>query len=416
MRKFKKFLALALGASMVLSMTACSLTGGNKAQSIETDAGDKIKVSCDTSDGLSMNWNKDKEILTVKDGKDDALELVFVDEDKIEEYCEEASGEVEVKTTDEHDGVVYTLFASEDDDDEKHYIVGWIVGSDSGIIAEGTDSKKGTLNAFKALEFEIEDTDQDDDDFYVEDVEEIESKGEKEDEKPVDDEKKPDETKPDEGELEETEPDETEPKDEEKEEPKDEKEDKEDKDEPKLELTGDWKDFQFTLAGKSMTLPVSYADLKEATGLSIKSTEEKSWLEPNYYTACSLRDANGEVVAYVDILNNTDEDIEIKNGIIIQIYQDTWGAEKGVSLSICGLKIGDVTSKDELIAKFGQPTDVYEYRIDEDDDEEWVKYETDTYTWSLDEDWTTMDYIEIEFNIHTGVIEEISYDHSGEIE
>lgn len=417
MKNIKKILALGLSLVMVLGMTACSFSS-NKALTMDVETGDKIKVECDTSDGLSMKWDKEDNIMTVKEDKDTVLELVFADEDHIEEYCEAASGEVDVKDTDEENGVVYTLFAAEDDDEEKFFIVGWIVGSDTGIIAEGTDSKKDTMNAFEALTFTVEDTDQDDDDFYVEDVEEIESKGDdKEDDKPSkpeetepekDPEDKPDETEPSEKPDEPEKPDETEPKDDDGEEIVV---------KPSGDLSTDWADFQIEINGKVLTLPCTYKELKEATGYSIKSAEEKSYLEPNYYTSCQLRDADGNGVCYIDILNNTDEDMAYADGIVIEVSQDDWDVEEtGIKVNFAGFKVGDVTSKDDLIAKFGQPVDVYEYRIDEDDDQEWKKYESDTYKWALDEDWTTMDFIEIEMNINTGIIQEIRIDHSGAIE
>ena len=418
MKNIKKILALGLSVVMVFGMTACSFSS-NKALTMDVETGDKIKVECDTSDGLSMKWDKEDNIMTIKKGKDTVLELIFADEDHIEEYCEAANGEVDVKDTDEENGVVYTLFAAEDDDEEKFFIVGWIVGSDTGIIAEGTDSKKDTMNAFEALTFTVEDTDQDDDDFYVEDVEEIESKGDKdEDDKPS----KPEETEPKDPE---NEPDETEPSEKPDEtkpsEKPDETEPKDDDEEivvkPSGELSTDWADFQIEINGKVLTLPCTYKELKEATGYSIKSAEEKSYLEPNYYTSCQLRDADGNSVCYIDILNNTDEDMAYVDGIVIEVSQDDWDVEDtGIKVNFAGFKVGDVTSKDELIAKFGQPVDVYEYRIDEDDDQEWKKYESDTYKWALDKDWTTMDFIEIEMNINTGIIQEIRIDHSGAIE
>ena len=417
MKNVKKILALGLSVVMIFGMTACSFSS-NKALTMDVETGDKIKVACDTSDGYSMKWDKEDDIMTVSEDKDTVLELIFADEDHIEEYCEAANGEVEVKDSDEHGGVVYTLFAAEDDDEEKYFIVGWIVGSDTGIIAEGTDSKKETQNAFKALTFTVEDTDQDDDDFYVEDVEEIESKGDEEDEKPADDNKdnkdEPDETKPEESKPEESKPDETEPE---------ETQPKEDDDEDEIvvkpvgDLSTDWKDFQFEINGKVLSLPCTYKELKEATGYSIKSAEEKSYLEPNYYTSCQLRDADGNGVCYIDILNNTEEDMAYADGIVIEISQDDWDVEDhGIFVNFAGFKVGDVTSKDDLIAKFGNPIDVYEYRIDEDDDPEWKEYESDTYTWALDDTWTTMDFIEIKMNINTGIIEEIRLDHSGAIE
>jgi hypothetical protein len=110
----------------------------------------------------------------------------------------------------------------------------------------------------------------------------------------------------------------------------------------------------------------------------------------------------------------------LKNTTITDKGQSVYGISlsfgAGVKIDFAGCKIGEVTSKDKLIAKLGNPVDVYEYRIQEGDDQDWKKYETDTYRWAIDDEWTTMDYIEIEMNIHTGIIQEITIDHSGVID
>ena len=183
--------------------------------------------------------------------------------------------------------------------------------------------------------------------------------------------------------------------------------------EPVANASADWKDFQFTLNGKTFTLPCTYEELKEATGLTMKSSEEKSYLEPNYYSVVSLRTADDKLACHVDILNNAEEDATYASGLIIEISQDDYNVEQtGMILEIAGLKVGDITSKEALIDLFGEPDDIYEYRIDEDDDQEWVKYQNDTYTWCLDADWTTSNFFEIVMNINTGIIEEIRLDHS----
>ena len=174
-----------------------------------------------------------------------------------------------------------------------------------------------------------------------------------------------------------------------------------------------WKDFQFTINGHVFTLPCTYKELKEATGYSIKSSEEKSYLEPNYYTTVHLRDANGNSVCYIDVLNTSKDDATYADCMVIEIGQEDYNVENtNIVIEFAGLKVGDKTSKAELVAMFGQYDDIYEYRIDEDDDQSWKKYETDEYQWCLDSSWTSLDFLEITMNINTGIIEEIRMDYS----
>ncbi len=177
--------------------------------------------------------------------------------------------------------------------------------------------------------------------------------------------------------------------------------------------TGDWKDFVFTLNGNTYPLPIPYKDFKEATGLTAKDTEEKSWLEPGYYTYCTLKTADGTSVAVVDILNTSEEDAEIINCTIINISQyDTHVEKCGMPVEIAGFKVGDVTSKEALFEKFGEPTKIRENRADEDDDPTWVKYDNDTYRWCMDPNWTTDNCFEIVMNVNTGIIEDIYLDNT----
>lgn len=188
--------------------------------------------------------------------------------------------------------------------------------------------------------------------------------------------------------------------------------------EPTIEATteltlGDWKEFKFALNGTTFTLPCSYEELKASTGLSMRSAEEKSYLEPDYYTFVSLRTSDDTPACSIDVLNDTEEDATYSSCKVIEISQTDYNVENNtVVLEIAGLKVSDIVSKEMLIDAFGEPDDLYEYRIDEDDDPKWLEYETDTYTWCLDSDWSSSNYFKVVMNIHTGIIEEIRMDHS----
>ena len=157
----------------------------------------------------------------------------------------------------------------------------------------------------------------------------------------------------------------------------------------------------------------SYEELKASTGLSMRSAEEKSYLEPDYYTFVSLRTSDDTPACSIDVLNDTEEDATYSSCKVIEISQTDYNIENNtVVLEIAGLKVGDIVSKEMLIDAFGEPDDLYEYRIDEDDDPKWIEYETDTYTWRLDSDWSYSNYFKVVMNIHTGIIEEIRMDHS----
>lgn len=409
----KKLMAILLATLMLFSMAACSTNIG---LTMNVGTGDEIKVKLDTSDDHSMKWDDDDNVLNVKADGDTILEMIWDDEDHMAEYCEAATGYVNVKEFDIRDDVVYSVFVANDDEDEIHYIVGWIIGSDTGFIIEGTDSKRETMRAFDALTFEVKDTDQDDEDYYLEcvEIENVEP-GDGGDIIEPDDDKRPVDDDHDEEDRNDAEKETKPQEDDEDEETQPQEDEKKDNDSDETSsISADWKDFEFSIDGHKFSLPCSYKEIKDATGYHLKSSEEKSWLEPNYYTTGTLRDSDGELVCYVSVMNVTNEDQAVADGTLVMVSQTDDLREYGHVVEFAGgLKAGSKTSTDELVALFGDYNDIYEYRIDEDDDPSWVKYETDTYTWSLDKNWDNYDFIEIEMNIHSGTIEEIGIDAMG---
>ena len=403
----KKIFALLLVFVMVLGMTACST---NKSLTINVDTGDEIKVTCDTSEDISMHWDGDDSEMTIKEDDEEIFGFFFIGEDGFEDEMEDLNGEIIIKEDDEENGLRYIILTMPDEDD-AYGLVAWIVGSDTGICG-AAESKKDITKALNALTFTVEDTDQDDDDFYPEILDEMvewtetpDEPDEPENPEIPDEPEQPDTTEPETPDV--TEPEKpTEPETPAETEPA----------KPVEGMSDNWKDFTISYDGKVMKMPISYKEFKEITGLTMKSAEEKSYLEPNDYTVVTLRNAEGDGVCAVSVLNTTDEDATYADCTIIELSQYDSHLDNGHAFVFSGVKIGDVTSKDELLAKWGEPTKVYEYRIDEDDDQSWKKYESDTYTWSMDKDWTTRDNIEIKMNINTGIIEEISMEFSGLID
>ena len=68
----KNIFALLLVFVMVLGMTACST---NKSLTINVDTGDEIKVTCDTSEDISMHWDGDDSEMTIKEDDEEVLEM-----------------------------------------------------------------------------------------------------------------------------------------------------------------------------------------------------------------------------------------------------------------------------------------------------------------------------------------------------
>jgi len=128
--------------------------------------------------------------------------------------------------------------------------------------------------------------------------------------------------------------------------------------------------YQFSVNNKIIALPCSYNDIKQATGWTMKSADEKSYLESNYSTYVNLYDANGDTVAYIDIVNLTDGDVCYADCTVYAISQSDYCAEKGQGIVFYkDLVAGQEISLDELIQKLGQPS----YKYEDTEDKDWLQ-------------------------------------------
>ena len=72
----KKIFALLLVFVMVLSMTACD---SNKSLTIDVSTGDEIKVTCDTSEDITMHWDSDDSEMTIEEDDEEIFMFFFLD-------------------------------------------------------------------------------------------------------------------------------------------------------------------------------------------------------------------------------------------------------------------------------------------------------------------------------------------------
>lgn len=164
----------------------------------------------------------------------------------------------------------------------------------------------------------------------------------------------------------------------------------------------EWKSYQFVVNGKTITLPCTYSELKSATGFSLKSADEKSYLEKGYYTTANMYKSD-KLALYIELLNETDGDATYADCTVTSITQSEYQVEQGAAKITFpgGLQVGQALTVEQAKQMFGEPTDTYHYDGGSD-------YVSDKLTWSEDSDWTTHNNFEI--NILNGVIDELGFD------
>lgn len=167
-------------------------------------------------------------------------------------------------------------------------------------------------------------------------------------------------------------------------------------------LPDDWTTYAFSINGKVLTLPCTYAELNAVTGYTMKNAQAKSYLESDYSTYVFLYDGD-ELALTIDIYNFTDKDLLYADCLVVSISQSDYNAENtGDYIAFPkNIKVGDATTKDELKALFGEPYDTYDY-----EDGDYVSYEF-TYCEDTEEPYYNL----LEISVTNGLIDDIKIDN-----
>lgn len=165
MKKIKKLFAIFISIIMLLSLSGCS-TATLKIQLSNGDSF-KIKMSSNSRNLTLILDEEDNNLLKLYDNDEVVLLCAFQSHEILEEYVglviselESGSDIVRIEDSGEINGVKYTLISFEDEYGTRTYeVIGWIVGSNTGIIADG-EFKNKTLELFETLTFKIKNTTQ----------------------------------------------------------------------------------------------------------------------------------------------------------------------------------------------------------------------------------------------------------------
>lgn len=174
------------------------------------------------------------------------------------------------------------------------------------------------------------------------------------------------------------------------------------KDYDRNEASNTWSDYEVSVNNKTIKLPCTYEELKDATGFSMKSANEKSYLTKNYYATVNLY-KNDKLALYTEIYNDTNDDIKYSDGKVSRISQTKYQVSTGADVITFpgSLKAGDQISVDELINKLGNPSDKSEYNDS--------SYNSTTLTYNENLSWKTTKFYKI--TLVNGVIDELSLDN-----
>lgn len=129
---------------------------------------------------------------------------------------------------------------------------------------------------------------------------------------------------------------------------------------PSGDLGESWNSYTLEVNGETITLPCSIESM-EAAGLNLdtEDTGEDYIVNAGEYEMVFFEDEKGNYLM-VDLINQTEDPQKIVDCEIGGIYVDSWETEDG-SLKVVfpgGVQIG--MSKEDLVAAYGEPADVYD--------------------------------------------------------
>lgn len=160
MKKIKIFAML----FAMIFLSACSKTDKTKSLTLNVDTGDSVKVGINMKQGNDISFDKEKNIINIsdKDGKVPA-QGIFVPQKSYSLYYETAytDDRCSIKDSGRRNGIAYTYYTYNNNGEINCEFIGWIIGSNTGIVFESTTlSEEDGQELFRLLQFSTDKTEQ----------------------------------------------------------------------------------------------------------------------------------------------------------------------------------------------------------------------------------------------------------------
>ncbi len=164
------------------------------------------------------------------------------------------------------------------------------------------------------------------------------------------------------------------------------------------EVSSDWKSYQVSYNGKTITLPTSYNNFSVTTGFKLKDSAGNDTLKNNYYAVVNMY-MNDKLALSTEVYNNSGVESKVTDCNVTRISQRKYHITNGAGQFVFpgNLKVGDSITENDLVSLFGQPNDKKTYGT------------STTYSYNADTTWTTTNYYKIE--VVDGVIEQLTLDN-----
>lgn len=177
----KKIIILLLCTLTIGMLTACNFAASYQVVTINVETGDTFAATIATK---SHVWEigMDKNIFCVSENDDTKLQCMFMTEPafinyvcNVDNYLSNGSQDMQFIDQGEINGLRYVIVSFADGQGTKTYeVIGWIIGSNTGIVGDCTESEDMMRELLESLTFKIKKTQQNNELYYCNAIESIE--------------------------------------------------------------------------------------------------------------------------------------------------------------------------------------------------------------------------------------------------
>lgn len=131
---------------------------------LNVDTGDSVKLTLDTSEDNKIAFDKETSIINISDAEDNiVLQGIFVPQNSYSLYYETAytDNRCDIISTGKGYGLSYTYYTYNDGNNINCEYIGWIIGTNSGVVFESTTlSTDDCWDLLEKLSFSVSKTEQ----------------------------------------------------------------------------------------------------------------------------------------------------------------------------------------------------------------------------------------------------------------
>lgn len=135
---------------------------------VTTDMGDVLHITINNNKKNTISYDSENGVLNVWDESGNAIQSgSFLTQKWYKQYYETINNECNIIGYGEDANVNYIYYSYTNSEGNTTYeVLGWILGSNSGIVMEGNSNQDETIDVFTDLYFEVTDSEQDNE-YYI---------------------------------------------------------------------------------------------------------------------------------------------------------------------------------------------------------------------------------------------------------